>query len=210
MSGESLVGLLDQMFAASVQHQGQVHRKLASGLHVKVGVRGDKRMIILWRDGDRLPSAKECEIVGEDAGFFDPKYRTWQCKESESAFLVTEGYQGEPCEHAWGFRVVVDSNKVTGHYQTCLKCGIKAQVLTPRRGKKQRFGYGSCASPFLSAGWCVARWGITSANSPTTKMTPAQRRRSSKCRRLPHQHRSARRRPNNSRMKRRKPNWLAC
>lgn len=142
MSGESLVGLLDQMFAVSVQHGAQVHRKLMSGLHVKVAVRGDRRMIIVWRGGGKLPSGKECEVVGEDAGFYDPKYRLWKCKESDEAFLITEGYRGPLCDHEWGFKVAVDSDKAVGHYTTCLKCGVKLQVLTPRRGKKPKYGYG--------------------------------------------------------------------
>ena len=142
MSGESLVGLLDQMFAVSVQHGAQVHRKLMSGLHVKVAVRGDRRMIIVWRGGGKLPSGKECEVVGEDAGFYDPKYRLWKCAESEEAFLITEGYRGPLCDHEWGFKVAVDSDKAVGHYTTCLKCGVRLQVLTPRRGKKPKFGYG--------------------------------------------------------------------
>ncbi len=135
-------GLLEQMFTASQQSGGGVHRKLMSGLHLKVGVRGERRMVIVWREGERLPSAKECEVVGEDAGFYEPKYRTWPCKESEDAFLIEEGYRGPLCDHAWGFQVAVSSDKATGYYTTCTRCGIKAQVLTPKRGKKQRYGYG--------------------------------------------------------------------
>lgn len=85
-----LPGLLAEMFAVSAERGAGVHRRLNSGLHLKVAVRGQRQQIILWRDGDRLPSRKECEIVARDAGFTHPSYRMWRCQESEEAFLLTE------------------------------------------------------------------------------------------------------------------------
>lgn len=81
--------LLEQMFMTSAAREAGVHRKLGSGLHVKVGVVRGHRQIILWRDGERLPGRKECEVVARDAGFRHPHYRTWKVGESD-AFLVTD------------------------------------------------------------------------------------------------------------------------
>lgn len=85
-----LPGLLAEMFAVSAERGAGVHRRLNSGLHLKVAVRGQKRQVILWRDGGRLPGRKECEIVARDAGFTHPAYRMWRCQESDEAFLLTE------------------------------------------------------------------------------------------------------------------------
>lgn len=82
--------LLAEMFAVSAERGASVHRRLKSGLHLKVAVRGGKRLVILWREAGRLPSRKECEVVARDAGFTHPNYRTWRCRESEEAFLLTE------------------------------------------------------------------------------------------------------------------------
>ncbi|MDO4246854.1 MAG: hypothetical protein Q4C89_12590 [Deinococcus sp.] len=92
-SDPMLPRLLEEMFTASAERRAAVHRKLMSGLHVKVALRGEKRQVILWRDGERLPSRKECEVIARDAGFQNPKYQTWKCKEADEAFLLTEGPQ---------------------------------------------------------------------------------------------------------------------
>lgn len=92
-SDPMLPRLLEEMFTASAERKAAVHRKLMSGLHVKVALRGEKRQVILWRDGGRLPSRKECEVIARDAGFQNPKYRLWKCQESDEAFLLTEGPQ---------------------------------------------------------------------------------------------------------------------
>lgn len=86
----ALSALLAEMFAVSAERRGAVHRRLKSGLHLKVAVRGQKRLVILWREAGRLPSRKECEIVARDAGFTHPSYRMWRCQESDEAFLLTE------------------------------------------------------------------------------------------------------------------------
>ena len=91
MADPLLPRLLEEMFAASAERNAGVHRQLKSGLHVKVAVRGEQRQVILWRDGERLPSRKECEVIAHDAGFQHPKYKSWVCKESSDAFLLTEG-----------------------------------------------------------------------------------------------------------------------
>ncbi len=138
----ALVDVLAEMFTVSGQQGAQVHRRLFSGLHVKVGVRGERRMIIVWRDGDRLPSAKECEIVGEDAGFYDPKYRAWRCKESDSAFLIQEGYAGSICEHEWGFVYHMNARPQFAQGQVCRRCGVRVAVHSSRRANgKTRYAY---------------------------------------------------------------------
>lgn len=89
----SLSDLLEEMFETARQSGAGVHRRLTSGLHVKVGLRGQRKMIIVWREGDKLPSRKECEIVARDGGIIAPKYRTWRCTESDDAFLIMEGHK---------------------------------------------------------------------------------------------------------------------
>ena len=139
----SLVELLDEMFAASQQTGAGVHRQLSSGLHVKVGLRGQRRMIIVWRSADKLPSAKECEILGEDAGLYDPKYRLWRCQESEDAFLITEGYRGELCDHRMEFFMHVNARPKFQKAWRCSKCGIVAGVAySTRKSAKEKHFYG--------------------------------------------------------------------
>ncbi|MFC4636962.1 hypothetical protein [Deinococcus hohokamensis] len=133
--------LLEEMFAASAQAGAGVHRRLNSGLHVKAALRGERRMLIVWRDGDRLPSAKECEIVGQDAGFIEPKFRTWTCKDSDSAFLVQDAFKGELCRHTWGLQVHFDGKKEYGHGRCCVVCGATWRHTFSRRGGDGQLTY---------------------------------------------------------------------
>lgn len=73
---ESLAPLLDEMFGQSRASGNPVTRQLLGGLNVKVRERAGKRMVIVWRVGNALPGATECEIVGQDAGLIAPKFRT--------------------------------------------------------------------------------------------------------------------------------------
>lgn len=132
----SLTPLLEALFERSAQEGAGVHTQLRSGLHLKVAQRGERRQVIVWRDGDRLPSGKECEIVGDDAGMIHPAFRSWQCKESPQAFLITDAFKGQLCTHAWGMTVHFDEDRVTGHTSTCTACGARWRTSTPKRGKK--------------------------------------------------------------------------
>lgn len=137
----ALSEVLATMFAASAEQGAGVHQRLSSGLHVKVGVQGARRMMIVWRDGDRLPGGKECEILGEDAGFYAPKYRSWTCKESDSAFLITDSFRGEVCRHTWGLSVHFDGAKEFGYASSCQTCGATWMHTSSRRGKKESWHY---------------------------------------------------------------------
>ncbi|KQR40790.1 hypothetical protein [Deinococcus sp. Leaf326] len=119
---DALVDVLSEMFAAAGSDDSS-HRRLSSGLHVKVGTRGARRMVIVWRDGDRLPGRTECQVVGEDAGFYAPKYRSWKVQKSADAFLIEEGYQGELCRHEWATPTEYVVKRLMGYTATCLICG---------------------------------------------------------------------------------------
>lgn len=135
MRPTDLHAVLEEMFRESLRAGAGVSQKLPGGLHVKVGVRGERRMVILWRGGDRVPGATECEIVGQDAGFYAPKYRSWKVQESDSAVLIQEGYQGELCTHAWGMNVHFDEKNAYGNAAVCQSCGGSWRRQVPRRGK---------------------------------------------------------------------------
>lgn len=118
-----LVDVLDQMFAVAAR-TGSDRRRLGNGLHVKVGLRGTQRMVILWRDGDRMPSRTECEIVSDDAGFYAPHNQSWRIENvTDSAILIRESYRGELCSHNWGTPTDYVVKRTTGYTATCLLCG---------------------------------------------------------------------------------------
>lgn len=135
MQAESLAPLLDEMFGQSRASGNPVTRQLLGGLSVKVRERAGKRMVIVWRAGKGLPGATECEIVGQDAGLFQPKFRTWQCQESDQAFLITEGFDGALCTHVWGPADPLTEGKATGERCVCTRCGADWTRLTGPRGK---------------------------------------------------------------------------
>lgn len=132
---ESLAPLLDEMFSQSVASGSPVTRRLLKGLNVKVLERAGKRQIIVWRSGRALPGATECEIVGQDAGMFQPKCQNWQCRESDQAFLIKEAWQGELCTHTWGPADPFVEGKATGERCVCTRCGADWTRLTGPRGK---------------------------------------------------------------------------
>lgn len=136
----ALADVLAQMFAVSAERQAGVHRRLSSGLHVKVADRNGKRQIIVWRDGDRLPSGKECEVTGQDAGFVEPKARMWQVGEQQ-AFLITDTYTGAFCEHTWGFTAHYDEKAASGYTSSCTKCSARWRRSLSRRGSKETYFY---------------------------------------------------------------------
>ncbi|MGM9322303.1 hypothetical protein [Deinococcus aquaticus] len=141
---DTLRPLLEEMFAASADAAAGVHRKLPGGLHVKAAVKGERRMLIVWRTADRLPSAKECEVVGAAAGMITPKFDPWQCRESQDAFLVTESFKGQVCAHDWSMTAPVDG----GHASTCGRCGATWQRTQAGRAKTERLTYnGEKVSP---------------------------------------------------------------
>lgn len=137
----ALATVLAEMFAASARHGGGVHRRLSSGLHVKVALRGDRRQLIVWRDGGRLPSARECQVVGDDAGLVRPTYRSWQCQDSQDAFLITDAYRGALCTHEWAFPVPYTEKLASGELCRCVTCGAAWRTSTPIRGSKVRTYY---------------------------------------------------------------------
>ncbi|MBZ9713788.1 hypothetical protein [Deinococcus multiflagellatus] len=129
----NLPGVLDDLFAAAAARGNGVRHKLANGLRLKAGLRGERRLLLVWRSGDRLPSATECEIVGHDAGFFQPRYQLRPCAESPNAFLITEGYRGDVCEHTWGPTDPLQMGKVKGERCVCTHCGAQWTRLDGRR-----------------------------------------------------------------------------
>ncbi|MDR6753464.1 hypothetical protein [Deinococcus soli (ex Cha et al. 2016)] len=135
MQAESLAPLLEEMFEQSRASGNPVTRQLLKGLSVKARERGGKRMLIVWRAGKGIPGATECEIVGQDSGLIAPKFQTWQCRESDQAFLITEGWQGELCTHAWGPTDPLVEGKATGERCVCTRCGADWTRLTGPRGK---------------------------------------------------------------------------
>lgn len=140
---DTLRPLLEEMFTTSADLAAGVHRKLPGGLHVKAAVKGERRMLIVWRTADRLPSARECEVVGAAAGMITPTFRSWQCRESQDAFLVTEGFKGQACTHDWN-TVPVDG----GHASTCGRCGATCERTRSSRSRTERLTYnGEKVSP---------------------------------------------------------------
>lgn len=118
-----LVDVLGQMFAAAGK-TGSDRRRLGNGLHVKVGLRGAQRMVILWRDGDRMPSRTECQIVSDDAGFYAPYNQSWKIEGvTDSAILIRDSYRGELCSHNWSTPTDYVVKRTSGYTATCLLCG---------------------------------------------------------------------------------------
>ncbi|GGS38120.1 hypothetical protein [Deinococcus knuensis] len=141
---DTLRPLLDELFAASAAASAGVHRKLPGGLHVKAAVKGERRMLIVWRTADRLPSARECEVIGAAAGMLSPSFRAWQCRESQDAFLVTESFTGQACTHEWTTTAPVDG----GHASTCGRCGATWERTRSGRARTERLRYnGEKVSP---------------------------------------------------------------
>ncbi|GAA0508657.1 hypothetical protein [Deinococcus depolymerans] len=136
---DTLRPLLEEMFTTSADAAAGVHRKLPGGLHVKAAVKGERRMLIVWRTADRLPSARECEVVGAAAGMITPTFRSWQCRESQDAFLITEGFTGQACTHDWSKTAPVDG----GHASTCGRCGATWERTQSSRAKTERLRYNS-------------------------------------------------------------------
>ncbi|GHG18536.1 hypothetical protein GCM10017784_07130 [Deinococcus indicus] len=140
---DTLRPLLEEMFTTSADLAAGVHRKLPGGLHVKAAVKGERRMLIVWRTADRLPSARECEVVGAAAGMITPTFRSWQCRESQDAFLVTEGFTGQACTHDWNTAPVEG-----GHASTCGRCGATWERTRSGRARTERLTYnGEKVSP---------------------------------------------------------------
>lgn len=133
--------LLADMFAAAEKVGGSASYELPDGLHLKVATRG-RRMVIAWREEGKQPSAKELEIVGEDAGFYDPDTRPWKCRESAHAFLIVEGFQGQLCEHEWGDWMHVNMRPKFLKTHTCKKCGVVVGMsYSTRKNSKDVYHY---------------------------------------------------------------------
>lgn len=117
-----------------------VRLTLGKGLNLKVLTRRTT-MILAWRGDGRVPSDKECEIVGEDAGFYDPKWEAWTCSESARARLITEGFTGQLCQHEWSQPVHFNMRPKFAWRFSCRRCGCVIEVLGSTRSQKQTYGY---------------------------------------------------------------------
>lgn len=133
--------LLDDMFAAAERANGTASYALPDGLHLKVATRG-RRMVIARRERGKKPSPKELEIVGEDAGFYDPDARPWKCRESEAAYLIVEGFHGQLCDHEWGDYIHFNMRPKYMRQHTCQKCGVVVAIsYSTRKNSKTTYAY---------------------------------------------------------------------
>lgn len=136
----TLHALLSEMVQVSRDTGQPVHRTAARGLRLKVLAR-QSVMVIVWRDGGKVPSNKECEIVGEDAGMYDPRTEPWTCRESQSARLIREGFTGALCDHQWGQPVHFNMRPRFAWQFSCEKCGCRFEIHGSTRSKKQTYTY---------------------------------------------------------------------
>lgn len=113
---------------------------LPDGLHLKVVLRGERRLIGAWSDVTRL-SPQACEEIGEDAGFYDPVVKPWACAESPRAFLIVEGFRGELCDHDFGLLAHYDAKNEFGNLGHCQKCRVLVQRAHARRGRRETCTY---------------------------------------------------------------------
>lgn len=112
-----------------------------SGLHFKKTAVGGRTVLICWRESGRAPSAKECEELGEDFGFFDPQIEPCKASGHPQARQVRENFAGELCDHQWGMNTHFDSRKEYGYMSACKKCGVKVARTHARRGNRSSYVY---------------------------------------------------------------------
>lgn len=130
-----------QALIASAQASGQAALCELGGQHFKVVVRKGRVLVGAWVDAPRRLSDKECEEIGEDAGFYDPKFGPFSFAECRTARLIAEGYTGPLCDHECPLPAHFDGRDSFGDIAKCIKCGVLLTVTQSRRGQRQEFGY---------------------------------------------------------------------
>lgn len=131
-----------QALAASAQASGQAALCELGGQHFKVVVRKGRLLVGAWVDAPRRLSDKECEEIGEDAGFYDPKFGPFSFAECRTARLIAEGYTGPLCDHECQLSMHVDCRDNFSNMGRCAKCGTVMAITQARRGQRQTFSYG--------------------------------------------------------------------
>lgn len=131
---------LAQLLAAAAASNQAFLCALPDGLHLKVALRGERPMVCAWADGGRL-SPQRLEEIGEDAGFYDPLVRPWQCAESASAHLIVEGFRGELCAHDFGMLMHFDAKNEFGNMGHCQRCWVFVSRSLSRRGSRESCTY---------------------------------------------------------------------
>ncbi len=120
-----------------------VGRKLPGGLHVAALKRPTHLALTAWRTANRLPSARECEILARDTGMLLPKISTFERQDGVLAFSVVDRASSpDQCDHRLGSPLHGDGRNESFWSWTCLTCGMTTTRLQARRGSRTRFEYG--------------------------------------------------------------------
>jgi len=142
--GTPLTELLGELVAAAAATPGRpVGRKLPGGLHVAALKRPTHLALTAWRTANRLPSARECEILARDTGMLLPKISTFERQDGVLAFSVVDRASSpDQCDHRLGSPLHGDGRNESFWSWTCLTCGMTTTRLQARRGSRTRFEYG--------------------------------------------------------------------
>lgn len=127
--------------AASAQASGQAALCEFGGQHFKVVRRQGRILVGAWVDAPSRLSDRECEEIGEDAGFYDPRVTRFAFAECATARLIVEGYTGPLCDHECPLPAHFDGKNTFGDIAKCIKCGVTLIASQSRRGKRQEFAY---------------------------------------------------------------------
>ncbi|GGO24900.1 hypothetical protein [Deinococcus humi] len=101
-----------------------------------------KKILLAYRASGRPISAKVCEDIGEDHGFYDPRTEpTLTLGAYVGARIIREGFTGELCEHRWDM-VAHFSRNPYGYVRTCGKCGITTMESHKKRSNTGTYTYG--------------------------------------------------------------------
>lgn len=132
---------LDQMIPAAQEGGPAIICRLDDGLGLKMVRRRERLMLAAWRVDGRPIKASDAEEIGEDAGFYDPRFKAWQCAESEQALLITEGFTGDLCAHVWAVNMHFDARLEFGNIYRCGACGVTLTRTLARRGSSDVCSY---------------------------------------------------------------------
>lgn len=111
--------------------------------------------LLVYRTDGRAPTPQECEDAGEDHGFYEPKFEpAHSYGEYQNARLVTEGFQGELCDHEWGMTGHYGRNPY-GTFSTCKKCSVTVMTATKKRSNHTEYLYDRWGLRFhIWQKWC--------------------------------------------------------
>lgn len=126
-----------------------------SGLEVLKREQGGVLSLLVYRTDGRTPLARACEEAGEDVGFFDPRTSRFNGDGPyKNAQVVTEGFQGELCDHEWG-RTGHYGRNPYGTFWRCDRCGVTVATATKKRSEHTEYTYDSWGLRFhIWQKWC--------------------------------------------------------